>query len=423
MSGSAKRCHLVGIGGVGMSALAQALVDAGHEVSGSDRQLRSSGARSPALDLLSRQGVRLAPDDGSLVDSSVGRLIVSTAIEPDNPDLAKARSLGVIVAHRAAALSELLSSRKLVAVAGTCGKSTVTAMLGHFLSECGFCSTVVNGAPVVGWDFGGSRVGSARKGAGEWAVAEVDESDKSLGVFSPYAAIITNASADHYGLDEMNEVFDAFRLRVSGPILDGRRERIVPSPLAREIPLPGEHNAVNAECALWMARLLGADETRLAAAVRTFPGVERRLQKVGENKGTAVFDDYAHNPEKLRATWTTLAAAYSKGLAVVWRPHGYGPLAKMLEALAATFRELLRPQDLLVLPPVYDAGGTAKRELNSDALAEKIAMPCNVVLVPDLSAACSLLAPRLGEFGAVVIAGARDPELPVLARRLVEAEP
>jgi len=414
--------HFIGIGGVGMSALAQAFLDAGFAVTGADRSLGDgSAARSPVLAALERQGVRLFPDDGSGVGPDTARVIVSTAVEETNGGLRRARALGIPVTHRAAALAEVLASRRLVAVAGTCGKSTVTAILGHVLAACGFDPVVVNGAQIVGWDAAGSRVGSTRRGTGGFAVAEVDESDKSLVAFRPYAAIVTNASADHYSKEEMDAVFDAFVEDVPGPVLDGRRERIVPSAVARTIPLPGEHNAVNAECALRMAAALGADPARLAEAVRTFPGVERRLQRIGSCAGAAVYDDYAHNPEKLHAMLTTLQGAYPKGVAAVWRPHGYAPLRKMLDALAEMFRATLRPCDRLLLPPVYDAGGTTDRSINSDALAARLAgLP--VRLVENLEDAEADLRTHAPAFGAIVLAGARDPGLPRLARRLAGKE-
>ena len=422
----AETVHLIGIGGVGMSALAQAFLDAGYRVTGADRSLGAGdGARTPVLAALEREGVRLYPDDGSGVDASTSRVIVSTAVEETNAGLRKAKALGIPVTHRAAALAEVLSSRKLVAVAGTCGKSTVTAILGHLLVGCGFDPVVVNGAQIVGWDAAGTRVGSTRAGAGSFAVAEVDESDKSLVAFHPYAAIVTNASADHYSKEEMDNVFDAFVKDIPGPVVDGRKTEIVPSDLARTIPLPGEHNAVNAECALRMARLLGADEAALAAALRTFPGVDRRLQRIGvcavdeAGQGPVVYDDYAHNPEKLHAMLTTLQGAYPKGVAVLWRPHGYAPLRKMGDALAQMFRETLRPQDWLFLLPVYDAGGTTDRSVNSDLLANALA-GAPVVLVKDLDDAEQALRAQAPGLGAIVTAGARDPGLPVLARRLVE---
>ncbi len=413
--------HLVGIGGVGMSALAQALLDAGFTVTGADRALGGSGARPAVLATLARAGVRLFPDDGSGIGPDTARVIVSTAVEETNRDLQCARTRGIPVVHRAAALAELLAPRRLVAVAGTCGKSTVTAILGHLLAESGFDPVVVNGAQVVGWDAGGTRVGSTRKGAGAYAVAEVDESDKSLVAFRPFAAIVTNASADHYSKAEMDAVFDAFVREVPGPVVDGRRTPIVPSAVARTVPLPGEHNAVNAECALRMAAALGADPARLAAAMRTFPGVERRLQRVGTCGGAVVYDDYAHNPEKLHAMLTTLQAAYPKGVAVAWRPHGYAPLRKMLEALAAMFRATLRPCDELLVLPVYDAGGTTDRSLNSDALVARLnASP--VRFVEGLEDAEVDLRTHAPAFGALVVAGARDPGLPVFARRLAGKE-
>ena len=413
--------HLVGIGGVGMSALAQALLDAGGTVTGADRALGGSGARPGVLAALARAGVRLFPDDGSGIGPDTARVIVSTAVEETNRDLRCARARGIPVVHRAAALAELLAPRRLVAVAGTCGKSTVTAILGHLLAESGFDPVVVNGAQVVGWDAGGTRVGSTRKGTGAYAVAEVDESDKSLVAFKPFAAVVTNASADHYSKAEMDAVFDACVRGVPGPVIDGRRTPVVPSAAARTIPLPGEHNAVNAECALRMAAALGADPARLAAAIRTFPGVERRLQRVGTCGGAVVYDDYAHNPEKLHAMLATLQAAYPKGVAVVWRPHGYAPLRKMLEALAAMFRATLRPCDELLVLPVYDAGGTTDRSLNSDALVARLnASP--VRFVEGLEDAETHLRTHAPAFGALVVAGARDPGLPVLARRLAGKE-
>ena len=412
-----------------MSALAQAYLDAGWVVSGADRSLRDGGARTPVLEALAGQGVRLFPDDGSGVTDATGRLVISTAIEDTNPDLAAARARGIPVVHRAAALSELLSGRKLVAVAGTCGKSTVTAMLGHLLAECGFDPLVVNGAQVVGWDAGGARVGSVRRGGGEWAVAEVDESDKSLTAFHPYAVVVTNASADHYSKEEMDAVFDAFIRDVPGPVVDGRAvfEDKGLKAVAERCPLPGAHNRANALLALVMAEALGAPRERLAAALASFPGVERRLQRIGSvsrgDRQVAVYDDYAHNPEKLHAMWTTLADAFPRGVAAVWRPHGYGPLRKMLEPLAATFRGVMRPQDALVLLPVYDAGGTADRSVNSDALAARLTDASGAVeLVQDLKGAEAYLRARADAFGVIVTAGARDPGLPVLARRLAGKE-
>lgn len=417
----AEHLHLIGIGGVGMSALARAFLEQGKKVSGADRLLDDpSRPLTPALARLAADGVELFPDDGSGVAPGVDRLVVSTAIESTNRGLERARELGIPVIHRAAALAEALSGFKLVAVAGTCGKSTVTAMLGHVLSSCGFDPFVVNGADVPGWK------GAVLPGRGEYAVAEVDESDKSLTAFKPYAVVVTNASADHYSLEEMNEVFDAFVRNVPGPVVDGRRgaPEGVAAELARACPLPGAHNRANAAHAAAMALALGAKEDDVRRALASFPGVVRRLQLIGTFAGggaPVVYDDYAHNPEKLHAMLSTLQEAHPRGVAAVWRPHGYAPLRKMLEALAAMFRRTLRPCDLLLLPPVYDAGGTADRSINSSALAAELD-GCPVVQVENLKEAEEILRTRASAFGAIVTAGARDPELPLLAMHLTERE-
>lgn len=380
-----------------MSALATALVRLGDEVTGADRTLGT-----PNIRFLESLGVKVFPDDGSGVDAATGEVVVSTAIESDNPGLVRAAELGIPVVHRAKALAHALSGHRLVAVVGTCGKSTVTAMLGHVLAECGLDPFCVNGANVPGWE------GAVRFGRGEYAVAEVDESDRSLVAFSPYAAIVTNASADHYSKEEMDQVFDDFVRNCPGPVVDGRKC----DPGEAETTMPGRHNRQNAALALRMALALGCDEAKARAALLTFRGVERRLQRVGGN----VFDDYAHNPEKLRAMWTTLAEEYPGGLCAVWRPHGYAPLRKMLDALAEMFSSTIRPQDRLLVLPVYDAGGTADRSINSDALVARLGD--KAVAVSDFDEAYSWCRAHRGDFAAFAVCGARDPGLAPFARRL-----
>ena len=380
-----------------MSALATALVRLGDEVTGADRTLGT-----PNIRFLESLGVKVFPDDGSGVDAATGEVVVSTAIESDNPGLVRAAELGIPVVHRAKALAHALSGHRLVAVVGTCGKSTVTAMLGHVLAECGLDPFCVNGANVPGWE------GAVRFGRGEYAVAEVDESDRSLVAFSPYAAIVTNASADHYSKEEMDQVFDDFVRNCPGPVVDGRKC----DPGEAETTMPGRHNRQNAALALRMALALGCDEAKARAALLTFRGVERRLQRVGGN----VFDDYAHNPEKLRAMWTTLAEEYPGGICAVWRPHGYAPLRKMLDALVEMFTSTIRPQDRLLVLPVYDAGGTADRSINSDALVARLGD--KAVAVGDFDEAYSWCRAHRGDFAAFAVCGARDPGLAPFARRL-----
>jgi len=424
--------HIAGIGGVGMSALAQALLDQGETVSGSDRLL-DAGDETGTLACLAAQGVRLCRQDGTGLTPRTARLVISSAIEPDNQEVVRAQALGIPVVHRAAELARLTAGRRLVAVTGTCGKSTVTAMLGCLLEGAGFDPLVVNGAAVAGWSADGSRIGSVRKGAGEWAVIEADESDRSLMVFQPEHAVITNASADHFGLDETLALFASFRDRVPGTVIDGRGADGGPEGaraegwsgsfrfegVAYQVPMPGLHNVHNAWHAVRLARALGAAPDRLASALAAFGGVERRLQRVGRCGAATVVDDYAHNPEKLAAAWTALAAAFPAGVCAVWRPHGYAPLRKMLEGLAMTFAAVCRPQDTLLLPPVYDAGGTADRSVGSDVLASLLREKgVKVLCVRSLDDAETIMRAQAAAGGVLATLGARDPGLPRLALRL-----
>ena len=427
--GGMDKVHLIGIGGVGMSALAQAFLDKGWRVSGSDR-LVDRGEATPTLRTLAAEGVALCPQDGRAVDAGT-TVVYSTAIEADNADLLAARRTGARCLHRSEALAALTRGHETIAVTGTCGKSTVTAMLGHLLAACGRDPAVVNGAEVIGWDDGGRRIGSVRASGNPQGpmVVEADESDKSLLALEPRHVIVTNASSDHFPKAEAEALFRAFKAKATGVVVDTSDAPAGPAPQTagwetrfawrgREwsLPMPGAHNVANAKAALGMALALGCDAEDLARGLATFPGVRRRLERVGTLAGACVVDDYAHNVEKLAAAWATLAEAFPAGVFGVWRPHGYAPLRKMLEGLAAMFNATVRPCDRLLLLPVYDAGGTTDRSLNSDALLARLTCPAESV--PDLAAAESRLRALARPGTAVATFGARDPGLPALARRL-----
>lgn len=417
-----------------MSALAELLLDSGARVSGSDR-LWDRGDPSSVVAKLQAQGLAMVPQDGTALHAGLDALVVSTAIESANPEMEAARRLGIPVRHRSEVLSEALvrSGRPLIAVAGTCGKSTTTAMLGVLLAGCGLDPVVVNGAAVIDWR-SEKRTGSVRRGAGDWCVAEVDESDRSLLNFHPAHAILTNASADHFPLADTLALFDRFRAQVSGTVVDGVAGDAAPpnfEPLpwgsqfvwqGRDyaVPVPGRHNALNAWQALRLALALGLPADRLAVALAGFQGVDRRLERVGVRAdGVPVVDDYAHNTEKLRAAWQTLAEGHARVLGL-WRPHGYGPLRAMLDSLADMFAATCRPEDRLYLLPVYDAGGTADRSINSGVLADRLAAAgVRVVQVATHEEALSALARDVRPGDVLATFGARDPELPRTARRLL----
>lgn len=423
------RNHFIGIGGVGMSALAEAALKAGMEVSGSDRLL-DSGGQTRVLDALKAQGAVLFPQDGSAIDDRTVRIIVSTAIEADNPDLAEAVRRKIEVMHRSQFLDLILKGRgRRIAIGGTCGKSTVTALTGWLLEQAGLDPTVINGAPLAEW-ISDVSVGSSRVGGGRLCVFEADESDRSLMNLECDIAVVTNASADHFSLHETHELFDAFIRKASEGAVDARSDTFWSDVSVLEgafeyrgrtfsVPMPGRHNVLNAVVSVKLCEMLGCGLDLLAAKLERFRGVSRRLEFVGRRNGVSVYDDYAHNTEKIRASWEALAALY-RPLIVVWRPHGYGPLRSMMEDLAAMFRQVCREGDSLLLLPVYDAGGTADRSINSDVLVGKIAEAgCKAELAIDIDAAGKRVLELTSSGSAVAVMGARDPALPELAAHIL----
>ncbi len=431
--GTGAHYHLVGAAGVGMSAIAQALVDAGYEVTGSDRDF-DAGRALPVLKQLSEFGVRFVSQDGSGVRAETKALVVSTAIEEDNPDVQSAIRLGVARRHRSEVLWMLARQRRCLAVTGTSGKSTVTGMLGHILAEAGHDPMVVNGAPLLNWQEQG-QVGNFRAGHGGISVIEADESDRSLLHFWPERAIITNASADHFDLAETEALFAKFAAQVKLGIVDAWRkpEAYLPSEVlctaegvsflyAGErvaMSVMGEHNASNAALAMEAAMLAGVGAREAADALGSFLGIHRRLERVGCERELSVFDDYSHNPAKISAACLALKPHFSQ-LHVVWRPHGYGPLQNMMQDIVKVFAQHLGTGDSLRVLPVYDVGGTADRAVSHlDFVSAREAAGLQAEACADYAVVSESLAVTAGAGDAVLVMGARDPFLPDLARQVL----
>jgi UDP-N-acetylmuramate--alanine ligase len=416
-----------------MNALAQALKGEGWAVSGSDRY-EDQGQDLEVIRKLKEAGIRFYPQDGSGVSGETGVVVVSSAIERDNPDVAAALQRGVAVRHRAEMLSALVQGRETVAIAGTSGKTTVTGMVGWLLEQLGADPTVVNGGALVNWA-DEDRIGNVRIGRSGLCVIEADESDRSLLQFSPEWALITNMSADHFGLAETEELFRQFRGQVRRecvvgwepgmpwsslrPVLTRNGARFEYNGLEFEISLLGAHNVENALQAAVLCQRMGFDLGLVRDALRRFKGVQRRLEKVGEAAGVDVIDEYAHNPAKIAAAWRAVAPYYAR-TTVFWRPHGFKPLELMFDDLVDMFSGVCRPQDRLYLLPVYYAGGTVARQRNSDALAGALnGRGIPAVNVPDYAALMELMVRDARAGDVALCMGARDPGIPKFARELV----
>ena len=451
-----KPYFFVGIGGSGMMPLAMILAGRGATVAGSDRTL--DAARLPAkFDDLRGKGIALFPQDGSGITSPEQIVVASAAVEATVPDMIAAERVGAERMTRPELLSRLFNASALpIGVAGTSGKSTVTGMIGWILHACGRDPTVMNGAVMKNFVAANAPFASALVGQGEAFVSEVDESDGSIALYRPKIAVLNNVSLDHKSLEELRDLFGGFAGKAATTVVnvgdaesaalamtlprerlvtfaidasaDLRAENLAPEPFAIRFDLvkggqrhavrlsvPGRHNVANALAAIGAAHAAGVSIADAVAAIADFTGLKRRFELVGKAGGVAVIDDFAHNPDKIAATLDTLHA-FPGRLLVLFQPHGYGPLKVMQRELVAMFVDKLAPGDVLVLPdPVYQ-GGTVTREVTSaDIVTEIAATGATALHVPDRIAAAAHLAAIAQPGDRIVVMGARDDTLSLLA--------
>ncbi|HEX3393510.1 MAG TPA: UDP-N-acetylmuramate--L-alanine ligase [Acidimicrobiales bacterium] len=401
-----RRIHLVGVGGAGMSAIAEVLVAQGHRVSGSDQ------VRSPVVERLGALGVDVTiGHDAAAVD---GAEIVSpsTAIPADNPELVAARARGLPVLRRGQVLAAIAARRRTIAIAGTHGKTTTTAMLATTLAGCG-----VRPSYIVGGLIGGLATG-ARWDTGAWLVVEADESDGSFLDLPVEVAVVTSVAPDHLDhwgdLESLEDAFERFLAGARRPLVCaddepaariGRRVgaatygtaadadyRIVdlvlePAasrfglehtglPLARvRVPAPGSHNALNAAAALAAAAeggaVAGGSGPPLAAAVAAmgaYPGVDRRFQVRGQVAGVTVVDDYAHLPAKVAAAVASARGGGWRRVVCVFQPHRYSRTAALWREFGAVFDGV----DLLVVTDVYGAGEAPRPGITGKLIVDAV---------------------------------------------------
>ncbi|HSR51131.1 MAG TPA: UDP-N-acetylmuramate--L-alanine ligase [Acidobacteriota bacterium] len=411
--GPYRRFHFIGVGGIGMSGIAEVLLRAGFEVSGSDL---SDG---PILDSLRHLGGRLAVGHAADNLREAQAVVLSSAIPLDNPERAEAERRGLPLVHRAEMLAELMRQRQGVTVTGTHGKTTVTSMLASILIECGSDPTVLNGARLE------IMKSNARLGGGPLLLAEADESDRSFLRFFPVHTLITNIDRDHMeaysGFEDLKQAFSQHLERIpfygtavicrDDPVLRQVGEnvhtplvtyglqstvketssRCMPDCAAQkvrlqgfgsrfevlwrgrllgevELKVPGRHNVLNALGSLAMALELGCAFEPASRALSRFAGAERRTQIKGERQGVLVMDDYGHHPTEIRATLKALSKL-GRRLVVVYQPHRYTRTRDLMEETAAAFEH----DGLLFLMDIYAAGQEPIEGVNSKVLAEHIA--------------------------------------------------
>jgi UDP-N-acetylmuramate--alanine ligase len=452
-----------GIGGSGMTPLALIVKAGGGRVAGSDRAL-DQGRNAERFDYLRARGVELHPQDGSGVRRPDQTVVISTAVEETVPDVQAARRIGAPIITRARLLADLFNAAGLgVAVAGTSGKSTTVGMLGFILDRAGKRPTIMNGADMKNFIDKGSPFASARIGAGEVFVSEVDESDGSIAFFQPRVAVVNNISFDHKTLDELRTLFRGFVAHAQTAVLNldnaetaalsaalrpeqtvtyslngaqahlvAAKPRLSPSGIAFVVKardssetvevalkVPGLHNVANALAALSAAHACGVVLGEAAAHLGDFSGIRRRLEVVGTANEITVIDDFAHNPDKIAASLETMHA-FPGRLLVMFQPHGYGPLRLMRDGFVDCFVNGLRGEDVLVMPePVY-FGGTVDRSVGSRDIAGEIAQRGRKAFAfPDRPACGDMLIDLTRPGDRILVMGARDDSLSGFARDIL----
>ncbi|HXH82274.1 MAG TPA: UDP-N-acetylmuramate--L-alanine ligase [Candidatus Tectomicrobia bacterium] len=399
-----RRVHFVGIGGAGMSGIAEILLTLGYGVSGSDTR------RNEAVERLEQLGAKVfVGHDASHVEGA-HVVVYSSAIRPDNPELEAARRRGIPTIPRGEMLAELMRVKYGIAVAGTHGKTTTTSMVAAVLAEGQCDPTIVVGGRIVGLGAG------ARLGQGEYLVAEADESDGSFLRLTPAIAVVTTIDAehlDHYGtVDALREAFLAFVNKVpfyGAAVLcldQPDIQRLLPrvekraitygldaaaDVVARRVQLagltsrfdvfqrdhhlgecrlrvPGRHNVLNALAAVAVGLELEIPFAAIQRALAGFAGVQRRFQVLGTAGGVTVVDDYGHHPAEIRATLAAAKAGFDGRVVTIFQPHRYTRTRSLYEEFLTAFNQ----SDVLVVMDIYPAGEPPIPGVSAAALAEAI---------------------------------------------------
>jgi UDP-N-acetylmuramate--alanine ligase len=406
MLGRTRRIHFVGIGGIGMSGIAEVLANLGYEVSGSDAKT------SDVTDRLARLRVRIEHGHAASHVGNADVVVTSSAIRAGNPEVEEARRRGIPVIPRAEMLAELMRLKYGIAIAGAHGKTTTTSMVAVVLERAGLDPTAVIGGRL-------SAFGSnARLGRGDYMVVEADESDRSFLELSPAISVITNIDREHmeaYGTwDALQQAFLEFANKVPfyGAVIacgdDETVRGLMPKMTRRvmsygidardahvrgvnaaleafgsrcdvvqqgaggkvtrlgalRLKVPGRHNLLNAIGAVAVGLEVGVPFTRIASALEEFRGAERRFQLRGEENGVMVVDDYGHHPTEIAAVIAAARAGLDRRLVVVFQPHRYTRTRDLIDA----FGTALAGADAIVLTDIYPAGEPPIEGVTAEAL-------------------------------------------------------
>lgn len=449
---TAKKIHFIGVAGTGMSAIAQYLAGTGHTVSGSDREFAKESTHLVKQQLM-EAGISCFTQDGSGIHADLDAVVISTAIEDTVAEFKKAKDLGIAILHRADMLKAITDTKQTIAVSGTSGKSTTSAMLFHILHQSGFEASIISGAGLVSLQQQG-KIGNAYAGKGKWLVIEADESDGTLVKYHPAIGVILNLDKDHKEMEELQEIFSQFKQNVTDKLIVNAAHTgaaIYSQNMAHDfgydegvgyrmadfvqyadkvvfsingvvftIPVLGAHNMENAAAACAAACAAGASLAQCATALQSYGGIYRRMQLLGVVNGVTIYDDYAHNPVKIAAAIRALQPLANR--VIGWfQPHGYGPTRFLRADFVHEISAVLRPEDQIWMSEIFYAGGTAVKDISANDLIQDIAQKGKQAFFEaDRKDLPTALRKVLQPGDILLLMGARDPSLEVFANEVVK---
>ena len=443
----------IGVAGVGMSAIAQYLKGIGKEVAGSDRYFHP-GEYNKTKEQLEAESIKCFLQDGSGINENTDLIVVSTAIEDTVFEVQKAKELNIPIIKRSELLAIIAKSKKTVAVAGTSGKSTVSAMLFQILVDAGLEPSIISGAGLTRIIKEG-KIGNAAVGKGDWLIIEADESDGSVVKYEPEIGLLLNIDKDHQEIDELIDLFTQFKNNTKGLFIVNQSNTLAKTLSANPrqdfgfedenaeytvtdfkqsgfelsfrvhgqlvlMQSIGRHSAENAAAAIAVAHQIGVDLKVCADSLEHYEGIYRRHQILGQKNGIWVIDDYAHNPAKCAASISACQPLAEK--VVAWfQPHGYGPTRFLRKDFVDEISAVLRPQDEIWMSEIFYAGGTAVKDISANDLIEDIkAKGKNAYFVENRDELLEKLRPNLGENSVLLLMGARDPSLEHFCKNLFD---
>jgi len=443
----------IGVAGAGMSALAQYLAGIGKTISGSDRFFIND-QRNETRDKLEAEGITCFAQDGSGIDNTTDLVIASTAVEETNVEIQKAKSLNIPMLLRSQLLTLISNTKKTIAVGGTSGKSTTTAMLFDVLDHAGLEPSIISGAGLVRLQKKG-KIGNAHVGKGEWLVIEADESDGSIVSYRPEVGLLLNIDKDHKEIDELKGIFQLFKdhtkklfvvnasngltapfsqnkkqdfsatgadagYKATDFVQTGFQSQFKINGIGFSLHAIGKHNMENALAASAVANQLGVDLKICSEAIKNYEGIYRRNQVLGQKNGIWVIDDYAHNPAKVAAAIRSVQPLAKKIIA--WfQPHGYGPTRFLRSDFVKEISQALRPEDEIWMSEIFYAGGTTTKNISAADLIDDLrSLGSNAFFVEARADLLSQIKFHLASDCAILLMGARDPSLDEFAKKFFE---